>query len=48
MNIGYKPINISFISELIDEVIEEYNSNEYMPLYSSVLEKYKNILLIYV
>jgi hypothetical protein len=36
MNITSKPMNISYISRLTGEVTKEYNSDEYMSLYSLV------------
>jgi hypothetical protein len=34
MNIASKPTNIGYIPQLTDEPTEEYNADEYMPIYS--------------
>jgi hypothetical protein len=36
MNIASKLMNVGYIPRLTDEPTEEYNTDEYMPLYSSV------------
>jgi hypothetical protein len=36
MNIASKPRKISYIPRLTDEVTEEYNSGEYISIYSSI------------
>jgi hypothetical protein len=41
MNIASKPMNISYIPRLTDEVSEKYNSDEYMSLYSSIARNIK-------